>query len=138
MVDITNNKIRPFFHIKNFKDGCAAAVLKKVKMDKGKSSEYSEGYEFGEELRVRVEGEQFLNRFKLSTKLRAGIKDVQGEIIAQKLNDNNFGISKIKVGQIFYIEITDDQNIEEVAKILVNDILYDYEIENISGDSFNE
>ena len=87
---------------------------------------------------MRVDGEQFLNRFKLTTILRGGIKDVQGDIIAQKLTDNNFGIYKIKVGQIFYIETSDEQNIEEVAKILVNEILYDYEIENISGDSFND
>ena len=69
-----------------------------------------------------------MKKYRLTTILRAGIKDVQGEIISRKLNDNNFGISKIQVGQVFYIEISDDQNIDEVAKILVNEILYDFEV----------
>ena len=47
MVDLTNNKIRPFFHIKNFKDGAADAVLGRTLTKAGRSSEYVEGYEFG-------------------------------------------------------------------------------------------
>ena len=47
MVDLTNNKIRPFFHIKNFKDGVADAVLGRTMTKAGRSSEYEEGYEFG-------------------------------------------------------------------------------------------
>ena len=47
MVDLTNNKIRPFFHIKNFKDGVADAVLGRTMIKAGRSSEYEEGYEFG-------------------------------------------------------------------------------------------
>ncbi|MBQ0803269.1 MAG: hypothetical protein KBT65_00090 [Sulfitobacter sp.] len=47
MVDLTNNKIRPFFHIKNFKDGVADAVLGRAMTKAGRSSEYVEGYDFG-------------------------------------------------------------------------------------------
>ena len=47
MVDLTKNKIRPFFHIKNFKDGVADAVLGRPMTQAGRSSEYVEGYEFG-------------------------------------------------------------------------------------------
>jgi len=47
MVDLTKNKIRPFFHIKNFKDGVADAVLNRGMIKAGRSSEYEEGYEFG-------------------------------------------------------------------------------------------
>ena len=47
MVDLTKNKIRPFFHIKNFKDGVADAVLGRPMTQAGRSSEYAEGYEFG-------------------------------------------------------------------------------------------
>lgn len=46
-VDLTNNKIRPFFHIKNFKDGVADAVLGRTMTKAARSSEYVEGYEFG-------------------------------------------------------------------------------------------
>jgi hypothetical protein len=47
MVDLTKNKIRPFFHIKNFKDGVADAVLGRAMTKAGRSSEYEEGYDFG-------------------------------------------------------------------------------------------
>ena len=47
MVDLTKNKIRPFFHIKNFKDGVADAVLGRTMTKAGRSSEYEEGYDFG-------------------------------------------------------------------------------------------
>jgi hypothetical protein len=50
MVDLTKNKIRPFFHIKNFKDGVADAVLGRAMTKAGRSSEYEEGYDFGLEL----------------------------------------------------------------------------------------
>ena len=47
MNDLTINKIRPFFHIKNFKDGVEDSVLERVMTPEGRSSEYVEGYEFG-------------------------------------------------------------------------------------------
>jgi hypothetical protein len=47
VTDLTNNKIRPFFHIKNFKDGVSDAILSKKMMPGGRSSEYKEGYDFG-------------------------------------------------------------------------------------------
>ena len=47
MVDLTNNKIRPFFHIQNFKDGVADAILGRTMTKAGRSSEYVEGYDFG-------------------------------------------------------------------------------------------
>ena len=47
MTDLTNNKIRPFFHIKNFKDGVADAILSRKMFIGGRSSEYKEGYNFG-------------------------------------------------------------------------------------------
>ena len=47
MIDLTNNKIRPFFHIKNFKDGVSDAVLSRKMIISGRSGEYKEGYDFG-------------------------------------------------------------------------------------------
>jgi hypothetical protein len=47
MTDLTDNKIRPFFHIKNFKDGVSDAILSKNMIPDGRSSEYKEGYDFG-------------------------------------------------------------------------------------------
>ena len=50
MNDLTINKIRPFFHIKNFKDGVEDSVLEREMTPEGRSSEYVEGYEFGKTL----------------------------------------------------------------------------------------
>ena len=47
MTDLINNKIRPFFHIKNFKDGVSDAIMSKKMITDNRSSEYKEGYEFG-------------------------------------------------------------------------------------------
>lgn len=47
---ITKDKIRPFFHLKNFKDGVTDAVIGKPFSEEAKSSEYGEGYEFGKSL----------------------------------------------------------------------------------------
>jgi len=53
-MDITKNKIRPFFHIQNFRDGVEDAITHAGgggsdggKNTKGRSSEYTEGYDFG-------------------------------------------------------------------------------------------
>ena len=59
MVDLTNNKIRPFFHIKNFKDGVTDAVLNRSMNKEGRSSEYEEGYIFGLSLGQPDEAEEF-------------------------------------------------------------------------------
>ena len=47
MTDLTNNEIRPFFHIKNFKGGVSDAILFNKMITDGRSSEYKEGYDFG-------------------------------------------------------------------------------------------
>ena len=76
---------------------------------------------------------------EIKTKLREGIKDIEGEVIQKKLGLQS-GIKEIKVGQIFYVDIDDDvanelgtEGIENFVKeIFVNDLLYDCEIYNVS------
>ena len=41
-------------------------------------------------------------KFKVTTKLRDGIKDIEGETIEQKLNQDDWHVKDIKVGQVFY------------------------------------
>ena len=42
-INITKDKIRPFFHLKNFKDGVTDAVIGKSFSEEAKSSEYGLG-----------------------------------------------------------------------------------------------
>ena len=69
-----------------------------------------------------------MKKVQIMTKLRTGIKDVEGEAILKSVGSDS-KITHITVGQIFYLDIEDDADIDEIAKnIFVNDLLYDYEI----------
>ena len=60
--------------------------------------------------------------------IRDRIKDVEGEAILKSVG-NDSKITHITVGQIFYLDVEDDVDVDEIAKnIFVNDLLYDYEI----------
>ena len=66
----------------------------------------------------------------ITTKLRNGIKDVQGDAILQSVGHDS-KITRISVGQSFYLEMEDDASVEDLAKIFVNNLLYDYTIRDI-------
>ena len=69
-----------------------------------------------------------MKKVQIMTKLRTGIKDVEGEAILKSVG-NDSKITHITVGQIFYLDVEDDVDVNEIAKnIFVNDLLYDYEI----------
>ena len=78
-----------------------------------------------------------MKKFKITTKLRDGIKDIEGDTIEQKLKYDGWFVENIKVGQVFYLHetnphITNSRHyVEELCKnILVNTLLYDFEIED--------
>jgi len=69
-----------------------------------------------------------MKKIIIKTKLRQGIKDVEGDAILKNIS-KDFKINHISVGQIFYLEVEDDADIDHIAKnIFVNELLYDYEI----------
>ena len=79
-----------------------------------------------------------MRKYKITTKLRDGIKDIEGDTIEQKLKQDGWSVENIKVGQVFYLHttnphITDNHHyIQELCeKILVNTLLYDFEIEDV-------
>ena len=78
-----------------------------------------------------------MRKYKITTKLRDGIKDIEGDTIEQKLKQDGWSVEDIKVGQVFYLHttnphITDNRHyIQKLCeKILVNTLLYDFEIED--------
>ena len=73
-------------------------------------------------------------KLKISTRLRSGIKDVEGDAILKKLHSVNFDLLSCEVGQVFYIDIDPvSVDIDKVCGILVNDLLYDYTVEKIDA-----
>ena len=69
-----------------------------------------------------------MKKVTIQTKLRDGIKDVEGETILKSVG-KDLKITHISVGQIFYLEIDDGADVDEIAKkLFVNELLYDYSI----------
>jgi phosphoribosylformylglycinamidine (FGAM) synthase PurS component len=72
-----------------------------------------------------------LKKFKVTTKLRNGIKDIQGDAIGQKLNQDDWFVKNVQVGQVFYLEAPYTAINELCEQVLVNTLLYDYKIEDV-------
>ena len=72
-----------------------------------------------------------IKKFKITTKLRNGIKDIQGDAIEQKLNQDDWHVKDVKVGQVFYLEAPYKEIKELCKQVLVNTMLYDYEIRSM-------
>ena len=67
--------------------------------------------------------------WRIITKIRSGIKDVEGATAERRFRDAGFEIENLNVGQVFFITGT-KKSVEAIAKkYLVNTQLYDYDIE---------
>jgi phosphoribosylformylglycinamidine (FGAM) synthase PurS component len=73
-----------------------------------------------------------IKKFKITTKLRNGIKDIQGDAIEQKLNQDDWPVKNVQVGQVFYLEAPYLAINELCEQVLVNTLLYDYEVEDVN------
>jgi len=70
-----------------------------------------------------------MKKYKITTKLRKGIKDIQGDNISLNVNANGWQVENMKVGQVFYFNAPHHKIKELCETVLVNTLLYDYEIE---------
>tara|TARA_B100000929_G_scaffold173492_1_gene137374 strand:- start:105 stop:335 length:231 start_codon:yes stop_codon:yes gene_type:complete len=70
-------------------------------------------------------------KFKITTILREGIKDIEGDAIKKQVNANGWNIEDMKVGQVFYFNAPHHKIKELCETVLVNTLLYDYEIEEV-------
>jgi len=77
-------------------------------------------------------------KFKVTTKLREGIKDIEGNAIEQKLNQDDWHVKDVKVGQVFYLEAPVAEISKLCKQVLVNTLLYDYEIFSEHGIRIDE
>ena len=72
-----------------------------------------------------------MKKYKITTKLRKGIKDIQGDTISLNVNANGWQVENMKVGQVFYFNAPHHKIKELCETVLVNTLLYDYEIEDV-------
>ena len=70
-----------------------------------------------------------MKKYKITTKLRKGIKDIQGDTISLNVNANGWQVENMKVGQVFYFNAPHHKIKELCETVLVNTLLYDYGIE---------
>ena len=70
-----------------------------------------------------------MKKYKITTKLRKGIKDIQGDTISLNVNANGWQVENMKVGQVFYFNAPHHKIKELCETVLVITLLYDYEIE---------
>ena len=70
-------------------------------------------------------------KFKVTTKLREGIKDIEGDAIKQQLNQDDWLVKNVQVGQVFYLEAPYAEVSKLCKQVLVNTLLYDYEIRSL-------
>ena len=73
-----------------------------------------------------------IKKFKVTTKLRNGIKDIQGDAIEKTLNQDDWFVKNVQVGQVFYLEAPYTAINELCEQVLVNTLLYDYKIEDVN------
>lgn len=72
-----------------------------------------------------------MKKVAIQTKLRSGIKDVEGETILNSVG-KDLKITHISVGEIYYLEIENDADVDDIAKkLFVNELLYDYEVKYV-------
>lgn len=71
-------------------------------------------------------------RYRITTTLRQGIRDNAGVAVAASLNNLGFPMVKdVRIGKTFYIETDDDIN--EIAKKIVNPVMEDFVIETLDN-----
>lgn len=79
-------------------------------------------------------------KYRITTRVRDGVRDVQGDAVTARFRELGCDISSIRVGQIFYIEgdLTREALNNLCQAHLVNITIYDYSIENMDGADFEE
>jgi len=69
-------------------------------------------------------------RYRITTTLRQGIRDNAGVSVTDSLQRLGFPMVKdVRIGKTFYIETDDDIN--EIAKKIVNPVMEDFTIEEV-------
>lgn len=78
-----------------------------------------------------------MKQFRITTKVREGIRDIEGEAVTKRLQELEWQVAEVRMGQVFYVEAESSEVVDKVCSDhLVNTILYDYEVEDLDG--FNE
>ena len=67
-------------------------------------------------------------KYKVTTTLRAGIRDNAGVAVTNALHSMGFDmVTDTRIGKVFYIETDDDIN--DIVKHIVNPVMEDFTIE---------
>jgi len=69
--------------------------------------------------------------FKVLITPKKGLLDPQGRAVEELLQEKGYkGVKNVKVGKLVLLEAENEEQVHEIAKkILVNDLIEDYQIE---------
>ncbi|WP_010880575.1 phosphoribosylformylglycinamidine synthase subunit PurS [Aquifex aeolicus] len=67
---------------------------------------------------------------------KEGLLDPQGRAVEEMLKENGFNVSNVRVGKVVELEVSEDTDLRKlVEKYLINPLIEDYEIEELSQKS---
>ena len=71
--------------------------------------------------------------YRIVTTLKAGIKDNAGDAVTNALRNMSFAsVKSVRIGKTYYIKC-DPEKVKSIAKALVNVVMEDYSIEEVSS-----
>ena len=71
--------------------------------------------------------------YRIVTMLKVGIKDNAGDVVTNALRNMSFdSVKSVRIGKTYYIKC-DPEKVKSIAKALVNVVMEDYSIEEVSS-----
>ena len=71
--------------------------------------------------------------YRIVTTFKAGIKDNAGDAVTNALRNMSFAsVKSVRIGKTYYIKC-DPEKVKSIAKALVNVVMEDYSIEEVSS-----
>lgn len=72
-----------------------------------------------------------IKKYRITTTLRSGIKDMQGDAVANALRSMGYDIvENVRIGKTIHIEC-DEKLVDDIAKSLYNEVMENYVIEEL-------
>ncbi|GAB6065010.1 phosphoribosylformylglycinamidine synthase subunit PurS [Aquifex pyrophilus] len=74
-----------------------------------------------------------MKRIRVIILPKEGLLDPQGRAVEEMLKENGFNVSDVKVGKVVELSVPEDTDMKKlVEKYLINPLIEDYEIEELS------
>ena len=79
-----------------------------------------------------------MKTYRIIATVREGIRDNQGIAVQKALAGSSLGftnVTSVRIGKTYTLSVEDDMDIELLAKKLINEVMENYEIEEIKEEA---